>query len=51
VIGQAKGILMEQRSVGPDEAFHLLRLASQRLNVKLRDIAAQVVSHRRLPEA
>jgi hypothetical protein len=50
VIGQAKGILMQQRSVTADEAFHLLRQTSQRLNVKLRDVAQHVVSDRRLPE-
>ena len=51
VIGQAKGILMEQDASTADEAFHLLRDASQRLNVKLRVIAEQVVAHRRLPDA
>lgn len=49
LIGQAKGILMEQRAVSGDEAFTVLREASQRLNVKLRDVAEQVVAHRRLP--
>jgi len=49
-IGQAKGILMAQRSVGAEEAFDLLRSASQRLNIKLRDVAEHVVAHRRLPE-
>ena len=42
VIGQAKGILMARKSVGPGEAFDTLRRASQRLNVKLRDVAWQV---------
>jgi hypothetical protein len=50
-IGQAKGILMEQRSLTADEAFRLLRDTSQRLNVKLRVIAEQVVAERRLPDA
>jgi GAF domain-containing protein len=42
VIGQAKGILMERRKVGADEAFDILRKASQDLNVKLRDIAETI---------
>ena len=43
VIGQAKGILMARRSCTGDEAFDLLRRASQRQNLKLRDVAVQVV--------
>lgn len=39
VIGQAKGILMERLRVTPEEAFDLLRRSSQRLNVKLREVA------------
>ena len=39
VIGQAKGILMERLKVTPEDAFDILRRASQHLNVKLRDIA------------
>ena len=46
VIGQAKGILMAQGGVTADDAFSQLRLASQRLNVKLRDLAGEVVSRR-----
>jgi hypothetical protein len=42
VIGQAKGILMAREGVGEDEAFDMLRRASQRMNVKLRDVASQV---------
>ena len=49
-IGQAKGILMEQRAVSADEAFRLLRDASQVLNIKLRDVAEHVVEQRRLPD-
>jgi ANTAR domain/GAF domain len=40
VIGQAKGILMERLRITPDEAFDALRRSSQRLNVKLREVAA-----------
>ena len=43
VIGQAKGILMARRGVKPDEAFEALRKVSQHRNIKLRDIAEQVV--------
>jgi GAF domain-containing protein len=44
VIEQAKGILMSQNRCGPDEAFAILTRASQNRNVKLRDLAAQVVA-------
>ena len=44
VIEQAKGILMSQQGCGPDEAFELLTAASQRENVKVRDIAQRIVS-------
>jgi len=43
VIEQAKGILMAQQQCGPEEAFDLLRQASQRTNVKLRVLAAKIV--------
>ena len=43
IIGQAKGILMARRGLKPEEAFEALRKVSQRRNVKLRDIAEQVV--------
>ena len=45
VIEQAKGILMaQQRCVRcPDEAFDLPRRASQRANVKVNVLAAQIV--------
>ncbi len=42
LIGQAKGVLMARQGVTEDRAFDMLRRASQRLNVKLRDIAEQV---------
>jgi GAF domain-containing protein len=44
VIEQAKGILMATRRCGPDAAFELLVRASQRENVKLRDLAHRVVA-------
>jgi GAF domain-containing protein len=44
VIGQAKGILMEREACSADEAFEMLRTASQHLNRKLREIAGEVIS-------
>ena len=44
VIEQAKGVLMAEQGCGPDEAFELLRVASQRENVKIRDIAQRIVT-------
>ncbi len=44
-IDQTNGILMAKASCGPDEAFDLLRRASQNRNVKLRDLGAQTVDH------
>ena len=43
VIDQAVGILMERERLGPEEAFQMLRSASQKLNVKLRMIAAEIL--------
>lgn len=43
-IEQAKGILAAQAGVSPDEAFTLLRNASQRENVKLREVAERIVA-------
>lgn len=45
LIGQAKGILMATHRVDVDGAFDLLRIASQRRNVKLADVAAEVTLH------
>ena len=42
-IEQAKGIVMAQSGVDADEAFDILRRASQRENRKLRDIARELV--------
>jgi transcriptional regulator with GAF, ATPase, and Fis domain len=43
LIGQAKGILMVREGVSAEKAFDMLRRASQRLNIKLRDVAGGVV--------
>ena len=42
-IEQAKGILVGAEHCTPDEAFEVLRRASQRENVKLRTIATRIV--------
>ena len=47
VIEQAKGVLMAQRRVDAEQAFEILREASQRYNRKLRDIAAGIVESAR----
>ncbi len=43
VIEQAKGVIMAQRHVDAEQAFEILREASQRYNRKLRDIAVGIV--------
>lgn len=43
-IDQAKGILMERTGCDADQAFELLRQASQRMNRKVRDIAHEICS-------
>ncbi len=49
VIEQAKGMLMAQsRDMTADDAFEVLRKASQRENVKLRQIAQRIVDRRPL---
>jgi transcriptional regulator with GAF, ATPase, and Fis domain len=48
-IGVAKGILMARNGVGNDQAFAMLREASQHANRPLRDIAAEVAAGSPLP--
>ena len=43
IIGEAKGIIMERQGCTRDEAFDILRRASQRENRKLRDLAEELV--------
>src|SRR5882757_11009856 len=43
VIEQAKGILIAQTGCSPEEAFALLRQASQRGNVRVSELAASIV--------
>jgi transcriptional regulator with GAF, ATPase, and Fis domain len=49
-IGMAMGVLMGHNKITEEQAFQLLRQASQNLNRKLRDIAADVVKTGELPE-
>jgi transcriptional regulator with GAF, ATPase, and Fis domain len=49
-IGIAKGMLMAQSGVTADEAFEMLSHASQRMNVKVRDLAQQMAEGQRLDE-
>jgi len=48
-IGAAIGILVIAHNCTEDEAFHVLRRASQRLNIKLRDVAERVIEARGQP--
>lgn len=50
VIGQAEGILIERERITPEQAFTILRTASQNLNLRLRDIAQHVVDTGEVPE-
>jgi GAF domain-containing protein len=43
VIGQAQGILMERERITASQAFDILRKASERLNVRLKDVAQTLV--------
>ena len=43
-IEQAKGVLMHSMGIGPDTAFAVLVAASQRENIKLRDVAARIAA-------
>ncbi len=43
VIGEALGILMERERISADQAFDVLRRASQYLNIKLREVAQNLV--------
>lgn len=43
IIGQAQGILMERERITSEQAFDVLRRASQHLNIKLREVAQTLV--------
>jgi GAF domain-containing protein len=49
-IGEALGILMERERITADQAFDILRRASQHLNIKLRDVAQNLVETGESPE-
>jgi GAF domain-containing protein len=51
LIGQAQGILMERFGLTADKAFAVLRRYSQDNNVKLRDLADEIVRTRQLPSS
>ncbi len=51
LVGQATGILVERHRLLPGEAFDRLRRASQRRNLKLRDVAMRVIETGLDPEA
>ena len=50
VIEQAKGIVMARNGCGPDEAFDLLRRASQRANIKVSVLAERIVQQITSPQ-
>jgi GAF domain-containing protein len=50
LIGQAQGILMERELINADQAFDILRRASQHLNQKLRDVAQSLVDTGESPD-
>lgn len=43
VIEQAKGIIMERTGCAAEEAFDMLRRVSQHSNMKVRDLASEIV--------
>ncbi len=50
IIGQAQGILMERERIAADQAFDILRRASQYLNIKLREVAQTLVDTGERPD-
>lgn len=50
VIGQAQGILMERERIAADQAFEVLRRASQFLHIKLREVAQNLVDTGERPQ-
>ena len=50
LIGVAQGILMGQFDLTIDQAFALMQRCSSHLNIKVRDLAAHVATHRELPK-
>ena len=50
IIGQAKGILMERQHIPAGDAFDILKRTSQRLNIRLQELATRVAETGELPE-
>ncbi len=46
-IGKAIGLLMAMHKIGDDQAFEMLAKVSQEMNIKVADVAAQVIAHHR----
>ncbi|MBF6298948.1 PAS and ANTAR domain-containing protein [Nocardia amamiensis] len=44
LIEQAKGVLMRIYRINAEQAFHVLQWRSQETNIKLRDLAAQIIA-------
>jgi hypothetical protein len=51
LIGQAQGILIERERITADQAFDVLRRASQHLNIKVREVARTLVETGETPTA
>ena len=49
LIGQAQGIIMERYSLTPGRAFAVMSRVSQDANIKLVDVAREIVETRRIP--
>jgi GAF domain-containing protein len=49
VIGMAQGIVMERYGIDQHQSFELLRRLSSTTNVKLRDVATEIVETRTIP--
>jgi hypothetical protein len=49
-IGKAVGLLMAMHDIDDDRAFEMLAKVSQEMNVKVAEVAAQVVAHHRKKE-
>jgi AmiR/NasT family two-component response regulator len=50
MIGEAQGILMERERITADQAFDILRRASEHLNTKIRDVAQALVDTGESPQ-
>ena len=50
LIGQAQGILIERERITADQAFDVLRRASQHMNIKLRDVAETLIETGETPD-